>query len=275
MLLHAFINQHKLDIVYLQEHNIREDGKNIFLEKYYKIIMNKSIDIKGGTCILIKRSLNCKIERIEMSADSRITSAICNLQNKKIHLLNIYAQAGNNFYAAREEFFDQELPYYLRHHTSNTFMGGDFNTVLSLNDVSNNMPSHLSKTLLKLVRQSRMVDAWWVHNNHVQYSYVRQNYGSRIDRFYINNKDNINSSKIIHCSFSDHSAIIINVNINENITIGKSYWKLNTSLLTDENVKENFANYWEYIKSFIYDYDNELVWWETCAKPKIKGFFIK
>ena len=24
MLLHAFINQHKLDIVYIQEHNIRE-----------------------------------------------------------------------------------------------------------------------------------------------------------------------------------------------------------------------------------------------------------
>ena len=26
-LLHEFINQHKLDIVYLQEHNIKEDGK--------------------------------------------------------------------------------------------------------------------------------------------------------------------------------------------------------------------------------------------------------
>ena len=73
--------------------------KIYFLEKYCKIIMNKSINIKGGTCILIKRSLNCKIERIEMSADSRITSAICNLQNKKIHLHKLeitFMQLGRN-----------------------------------------------------------------------------------------------------------------------------------------------------------------------------------
>ena len=211
-LLHAFIIQHKLDIVYIQEHNIREDGKIAFLEMFYEVIMNKSVNMKGGTCILIKKSLTYKVERIEMSADSRLISVICSLQNKKIHLLNIYAQSGNNFYAAREDFFDQELPYYLRHHTSNIFLGGDFNSVLSLNDVSNNSPTLLSKTLLKLVRQAKIVDAWFIHNNRTQYTYVRQNYGSRIDRFYINNKDNIRSSKVIHCSFSDHSAVVINVN---------------------------------------------------------------
>ena len=81
-LLHAFIKQHNLDIVYLQEHNIREDGKVKYLEKFYQVIMNKSINLKGGTCILIKRSLNYKIERTEMSADSRIISVICNIPNK-------------------------------------------------------------------------------------------------------------------------------------------------------------------------------------------------
>ena len=63
--------------------------------------------------------------------------------------------------------------------------------------------------------------------------------------------------------------------INENISIGRSYWKLNTSLLKDENVKENFSNYWGYLKSLIYNYENELFWWEYCVKPKIKSFFIK
>ena len=163
----------------------------------------------------------------------------------------------------------------MRHNTTNTFLGGDFNCVLSTNDVSNNSSSLLSKTLLKLVRQAKIVDAWWIHNNRTQYTYVRQNYGSRIDRFYINNKENIISSKITHCSFSDHSAVVITANINENISIGKSYWKLNTSLLMDDNVKENFNNYWGYLKSLIYNYENELIWWETCAKPKIKSFFIK
>ena len=80
-MLHAFIIQHKLDIVYLQEHNIREDGKITFLEKFYEVIMNKSINMKGGTCNLIKKSLSHKIERIEMSADSRLISVICSLTN--------------------------------------------------------------------------------------------------------------------------------------------------------------------------------------------------
>ena len=73
-MLHMFINQLKLDIVYLQEHNIKEDGKMDFLEKNYHVILNKSINIKGGTCILIRCSLSCQIEIIEKSADSRITS---------------------------------------------------------------------------------------------------------------------------------------------------------------------------------------------------------
>ena len=141
--------------------------------------------------------------------------------------------------------------------------------------MSNNSPTHLYKTLLKLVRQAKIVDAWWIHNNRSQYTYVRQNYESRIDRFYITNRDNIRSSKVIHCSFSDHSAVVINVNINENISIGRSYWKLNTSLLKDENVKENFSNYWGHLKSLIYNYENELISWENCAKPKIKSFFHK
>ena len=55
--LHSSINQHKLDIIYLQEHNIKEEGKVKFLDQYYNIIMNQSVNMRGGACILIKKSL--------------------------------------------------------------------------------------------------------------------------------------------------------------------------------------------------------------------------
>ena len=84
-LLHQFMTQHKIDILLVQEHNIREDGKVTYLEKYYKVLMNKSINFKGGTCILIKSNIDCEIERVEMSADSRVISAICKMQDRKIH----------------------------------------------------------------------------------------------------------------------------------------------------------------------------------------------
>ena len=85
-LLHDFMIQHKIDILLIQEHNIREDGKVKYLENYYKILMNKSINFKGGTCILIKKNIDCDIERVEMSADSRVNSAICNIQDRKMYL---------------------------------------------------------------------------------------------------------------------------------------------------------------------------------------------
>ena len=78
-MLHSFIIQHKIDITYLQEHNIKEDGKVTFLEKFYTIIMNKSVNMRGGTCIIIRKSFNCTVERIELSADSRITFVICKI----------------------------------------------------------------------------------------------------------------------------------------------------------------------------------------------------
>ena len=270
-LLHSFIVQHKLDIILLQEHNIRDDGKVAYLENHYSIIMNKSVNFKGGTCILIKKGSGCEIERVEMSADSRVISAICKIEDKKIHILNIYADANDS--TNRETFFDQELPYYLRHNTSNTFLGGDFNSVLSTNDVSTKDPRKISKSLLKIVRQAKLIDAWWIHNNHQEYTYVRQNYGSRFDRFYCNNRENISHSSHLQCSFSDHSSVAITINMNTNILIGKSYWKLNTKLLEDDTIKYNFSILWTYLRGKQYDYDNINVWWEMCAKPNIKQVF--
>ena len=48
--LHSFITQHKIDIILLQEHNIKVDGKVDFLD-FYDIVMNKSIHLKSGTYI--------------------------------------------------------------------------------------------------------------------------------------------------------------------------------------------------------------------------------
>ena len=270
-LLHNYIVQHKLDMLLVQEHNIREDGKVSYLENYYDVIMNKSINFKGGTCILIKKSTGCEIERVEMSADSRVISVIFKFLEKKIHVINIYADASDS--SNREELFEQELPYYLRHNTSNTFLGGDFNSILSTNDVSTKDPTKISKSLLKIVREAKLIDAWWIHNHHQEYTYVRQNYGSRIDRFYCNNRENIYSTKHLQCSFSDNSSIAITINMNVNILIGKSYWKLNTKLLEDGDVKHNFGILWTYLRGKQYDYDNINVWWEICAKPNIKKFF--
>ena len=206
-----------------------------------------------------------------MSADLSIISDICKIQGEKLHLVNIYAHASDN--SEREQLFEHELPYYIRHNTSNTFIGGDFNAVLSVNDVSTKDSSKISKALLKIVRDSRFSDAWWVHNRHSEYTYVRQNYGSRIDRIYCNNRNNISNSSHLQCSFSDHSAIAITVKLNENILIGKSYWKLNTKLLEDEEIREKFIVLWDSLKLKQYDYE-KLISYDKENKRTMKSMAL-
>ena len=56
---------------------------------------------------------------------------------------------------------------------------------------------------------------------------------------------------------------------------GKYYWKLNTSLLESDEVNENFSIFWQDVKRRTYSFSNICDWWEKCAKPDIKNFFIK
>lgn len=265
-----------MDIILLQEHNVKDIEKVHYLSDRYVIIFNHSICLKGGTCILIRKGLDFNIKHVERSGDSRICSVYGDIHGSKIRILNVYAPSGKNLAKEREEFFDNELPYYLRFDNSQTVLGGDWNCVLSPRDVSNGNDLLVSKSPLKLVRDLRFNDTWFLHNRQPQYTFVRNNYGSRIDRFYCQAlKTNVNSCEIIPVSFSDHSAVMIDVKVNPAIKVGKCYWKLNTNLLHDEDIREKFKKLWIFLKSKINNYRNISNWWSDYVKQEIKYFFVR
>lgn len=140
----------------------------------------------------------------EKSHDSRILSLRIKLEEQILHLLNIYAPSGTKYHTERENLFKKDILYYLRSNLGETILAGDFNCVLSENDVSKENVSLKSKALLNTIRQIKFIDAWWVKNNCVKYTYLRENYGSRIDRIYLRDfKDSINDINIENVSFSD------------------------------------------------------------------------
>ena len=57
MKLVTFLKNKSIDIALLQEHNIKYIGKIEYIIKYYHVILNKSILLKGGTLILIDKRL--------------------------------------------------------------------------------------------------------------------------------------------------------------------------------------------------------------------------
>ena len=212
-LLVNFLRFNKIDILFFQEHNIRSENCIVpELSDNYYTYLNLAIAHKGGTGILINKSLNVNIKNCEKSADSRIMSMNIDLYNKPLHLLNIYAPAGSS-HKVRDDFFKDDLTYYFRNNLDNSIIGGDFNCITSSQDSSSGS-THVCKTLLNINRDLALKDVWWLHNRAPEFTFVRSNYGSRIDRFYIEKIANcINNVKLKHTSLSDHSSILISLNL--------------------------------------------------------------
>ena len=268
-----YIKFKKIDILFLQEHNLRE--RNLICNELLElcdIFINLSVNQKGGTATLISKKFHYVLQNNEMSADGRIISTIIKHYNTELHLVNVYAPASAN-YNERDSFFQNDLLYYLRNKMNNVILGGDWNCILSERDCqSRNI--QVSKALLNIVRSIKCKDAWFCKNRDVEYTFVRQNYGSRIDRFYVRNLANyIENIKVVHVNFSDHSSIEMSIKLPGIPKVGRYYWKLNVSMLDRDDIKDEFRTEWNRIKNSISFYETINDWWVIQAKPQIKKFF--
>ena len=218
-----YIKYRKIDILLIQEHNLRERHLlcNELLE-VCDVYINLAINQKGGTATLINRKMNYNLLSNEMSADSRIISTKINFYKYRLNLVNVYAPASAT-HSERDDFFQKVLMYYLRSDTNNVILGGDWNCIINSRDCSSDN-IHLSKALLNIVRSIRCKDAWNFKNRNVEYTYVRQNYGSRIDRIYVKDIANyITSTQVVHVSFSDHSGIEMTFKLPEVLKVSRYY----------------------------------------------------
>ena len=270
-----FMKQNRIDILLLQEHNLKDsDSIGRELKDNYFISINNAICNKGGTAILINRYLPYTIISEEKSADSRILSMKLKIYNQFLHIVNVYAHAGNRS-SERDILFKNELIFYLRNNLQNTFIGGDWNCVLSERDTSSEN-TMVSKSLLHVVRNFSLKDVWFAKNKSCEYTYFRNNYGSRIDRAYVKDLfSNITDVKTLNVYFSDHMCVKTVFDFKDMPKKGFGHWKLNTQLLEDEGIKNSFKLEWRKYCLNIKFYKDINSWWDTYAKKEIKFFFIK
>ena len=184
-----------LKIINLQEHNIKDKSKLMSMfHDHFDIVLNESINLKGGTAVLIDKSMGCNILQIEKSPCSRITSVKLVIDGRRMHILNIYAPSGSKFHKEREHMFREEILYYLRNNLSNTIICGDFNCIVNKRDKSKNGTCPLSKSLSSTVSNLNLKDIWDLLKYNVEFTYFRDNYGSRLDRIYSSGfKNNISN----------------------------------------------------------------------------------
>ena len=104
---------------------------------------------------------------------------------------------------------------------------------------------------------------------------------SRLDRFYVPLNLLKNVKAVSHqATLGDHHYVCLSLSL-EDFEIGpppqkpiSPYWKLNTSILKDEDFLENFSLYYSKLQIKIPDFADIADWWDLCAKPNIKNFCI-
>ena len=102
MKLVNYIKGKSIDILLVQEHNIKSLGKIEYLLQHYNVVLNTSILQKGGTLILIDKRLPAKICRFYLHPTSRICTAVVNVMGTELYLVNVYAPSGKSKEQERE-----------------------------------------------------------------------------------------------------------------------------------------------------------------------------
>ncbi|KAJ4437704.1 hypothetical protein ANN_17849 [Periplaneta americana] len=223
-----------------------------------------------GTAIIYRAGFIVK--NIEGHPSGRVTSLTLN----DTHIVNVYLPSGTNNRNERENFLSKDLPFFLRHRYNQLILGGDWNCVLQAKDQSGSYnPSPVLKTL---VTDLKLVDTWEnKHGNNVTFTFHRQNSVSRLDRFYISEAytNDIYNVTVIPTPFSDHDCVRLST-ITETIPslYGRSYWKLNNSLIQRHDVKQNFNDHFENIKRRVQNSPLSIMQkWIRIIKPGIKSFY--
>ena len=272
----SIVRLYKIDILCIQEHNVREFERLDYLKSYFEIIWNEPLCFKGGTVILLNKISNLSILKTEKDTEGNVIFVKISYNGIEISILNVYAPSGNNRRTERECMFKDDLMFYLRNNISNVIMAGDWNSILSPRDCTSENSTLVSQSLKSLVSDFKLKDCWFSTNYAPQFTYLKKNYGSRTDRIYVKDLyDNIISCDNIPVHFSDHSMILVKIKTDNRYKIGKGIWKLNCKLLEEEDVITNFEMYWQNVVGNMRRYENILSWWVEYAKPECKRFFIK
>lgn len=226
-------------------------------------------ETKRGTAIALKAHI--PFRNVQRSLDSRI---LCINVGDCVTICNVYPPSGTLNAIARENFITQILPFYLQHSTPHLILGGDFNCVVSSKDSTGS--SNNSRSLKSLVDSLQLCDTWdFLHRNQTEFSFVRPNCASRIDRIYVSTSlvSSLHTSEYFVAPFSDHKAYKIRCSLPDfGRPYGRGFWSIRTHILNNENLEE-FEQKWNRWLRERRNYDSWMTWWLNFAKPKIVSFF--
>lgn len=238
---------HEADIVLLQETHSDKKSEKIWKSEWGGRMYFSHGDTNArGVAILLKRKINLKVIKMTRDEAGRFLAMVVECEDKQFIVTVLYAPNKDD-----PKFFEQVFMAMQSLEVDQKIIGGDFNTVLNkTNDLKGGRGFSNEKTrnfLNEYMQQEHLVDVWRLQDPEVfRATYIARHpvlLRERIDYILISSSlvQNVDNSDILPMFISDHALPTISICIVNNRP-GKGYWKLNNTLLDNEDLIVDIQN---------------------------------
>ena len=243
--IYSWGRKQKADFIFLQETHSKQETERQWKNEWGgEIIMSHGSSNSRGVAILFKKGVDCIIHSKILDPVGRYVILKAEIKGKMYLLINIYAPNKDTNIVE----FLRDLGTTLRienlDEEENIILGGDFNC--PLNPVLDKkggivLPrKSVVETIDCLCADFDLVDIWRVKNpltKSYTWSQISLMIFCRLDYWLISNnlQDLVTITDIIPAIKTDHAAISIEFSISEKHIKGPGLWKMNCSLLDDED----------------------------------------
>jgi len=230
-MLEDFLLRQEIDILFLKEvaHSTTDTLRS------YKTYTNVGTEERGTALVTRSEITITKITRLPSGRGIAVEYRI-------IWLVNVYALSETAKRQERERFYNNELPYLPGASASNMIVGGDFNCVLIQTDNTGHF--NYSKALDRIIRGVELQDVWRANPLRTIFTHYSPMGASRIDRIYTTKEmsDKKIGVETVAAAFTDHLSVVMRISVDVLIVRrGKGFWKINTSILSEEDLKRGCA----------------------------------
>ena len=245
----TWCRKRKADIIFLQEtHSTIKTDTQWKNEWGAEIITCHGSSNSRGVAILFKNGFDCTIHQRILDPLGRYLILKIDIKDKTYVIINVYAPNKDKDLIS---FFNNLLATLQKENLEsedNIIIGGDFNCPLNP-DVDKKggilfKRKSVTACIECLQSQLDLVDIWRIKNPDTKsftWSQKSPRIFCRLDYWLVSNNlnDLVKSTDIIPAIRTDHDAISIEIGKIENELKGPGYWKMNCSLLTDEEYVNN------------------------------------
>lgn len=272
-------------IEFLQEcHSEPRDEKKWIREWGGEIVFSHGSRKSRGVAIMLDKSYDYEIKTVERDEEGRFLLLDINIENKSLILVNIYAPTSDDTVKQCEflQFISNKLETYI---DRDLILGGDFNMcpdpVIDRNASKFKQTLKVTESFQTFRDNLNLIDIWRVLNDDMKRYTWRGNTksgraSSRIDLWLVSSNIvfDLENTKISSSILTDHSIINLNLNLKEEQKRGNGNWKLNVSLLKDQQLVNKINTYLDSCTNTYRNIENKALVWDT-IKCGIRGIIIK